>query len=53
MIGEKTMKDLKRRILAQIDFEVIDLVEQDLDLFFEDVRKLKRKLKFANEGKDE
>ena len=47
MIGEKTMKDLKRRILNQLDVEDDNykFVEQDLDLFFDEVRKLVAELK--------
>ena len=45
MIGEKTMKDLKGRILAQVDDdEAVEFVEQDLDIFFDEVRKLKAKV---------
>ncbi len=51
MIGEKTMKDLKKRIVAQVDEdEMVKLIEQDLNIFFDEVRLLKVKiLKLKNE----
>ncbi len=51
MIGEKTMKDLKKRILAQTYASFEDLVEQDLELFFDEVRKLKKQLTQTSDKK--
>jgi len=42
MIGEKTMKDLRERILIQTINEAKEFVERDLNIFFNKVRKLKK-----------
>ena len=48
MIGEKTMKDLKKRLLAQVPEDMEEVVEQDLDMFFDEIRKLKRAVLTGN-----
>lgn len=46
MIGEKTMKDMKKRILAQVYSSAEEHVERDLNIFFDEIRKLKEKITF-------
>ena len=50
------MKDLKERILAQIDEDnegkIIKFIEQDLDIFFDEVRRLKNKINLLEQKKE-